>query len=842
MGRDTIATLVVALASLVGTSAARAQDVPATGTLFPAPQVFGLDAAASLEVSDFDLDGQPDLVVGGRTDVIVMTDDGQGGLVGQFLDLQQPGEMRRIHVVDWNADGLPDVAVGRKDSPARVHFGDGTGAVAGSIALQSTPDTTRDIEDGDMDGDGLVDLVLAKQVPKQVQIVHSDGTGGIASSSAVAMPQGVARVALMDVNLDGALDIVASQPSGLEVLLADGPGAYHVVHAADTSTGPRDLIAIDLDGDGREELVESIVYPPSVLIFSVPLVGEFDLLQSYATGALPRATLFSDLDGDGDLDMVVTAKLANVVEIRRGTGALAFGPPEVHPVSANPAAMVIADRDHDGLPDLIIGHGPAAGPPPDITLLSGDGIGNVIGPRRFDVAGGICYGAAVGDLDQDGRLDAVAVTDSSAWVTALLSRNQHELVQSAAVALSGNPRDVALGDVTGDGQLDALVTRSQFAGGLSMLAGDGAGGLSAPVTYPTHGSARALQVADLDGDGAVEVLVTTHIRDSLTVFGADGQGGLAPLTVEYLPIRPGRFALGDLDGNGFLDVVVTSENSTASRILFGRLDGLAFTASDSLPPLAAIAAVTLGDVDLDGDLDLAVAQSVGSIGGISQLRVLTNNGGGAFLPSLLLPTPPVPNDLQVSDLDEDGVPDLLAAASNAVVWHRGLAQGGYEAPRMFAIGSTLLGSKLFDVLPVDLDGDRHLDVLASSTGGSVVILPSRLSSWWNVGGGQPTGPVLWAHGPLEAGSTFELEASGGPAFGVLSVVAGLAPALSPFGSGVVVPQEDASVTLQLDGDGKAKLAVHVPIGTPAGVPFWLQPMVALGGGEPLGDALLGVTR
>lgn len=816
------------------------QEVPATGTVFPASQMYELDSVLVSVAGDVDQDGTPEFALAARVDVLLLREDGTGGLTGSFLGLPNTGEMRTVALPDWNNDGFPDFAVGRKGTAALVHLGDGTGGVTTSVILNSSDAVTRDIKVADMDGDGVDDVVTAQQVPIQALVVRSDGSTGVKSFSVLGTPKGVARVAVTDLNQDGELDVVAAAGALLHPFLADGKGGYSNPSAASIGSAARDLEAIDLDGDGREELVASVLDPDRVLIFTVSGSGTMTLAETYPVGNLPRQAVFADLDSDGDLDMLVATKLDHALEIRLGNGTLDFSDASYMPMSPFPTSVTLTDRDGDGLLDVVVTHAALPGVDADVSLFSSDGVGQFVLPRRFPVAGFV-NGSAVIDMDGDGRLDVVAITSSPNQAVVFHGSGQHSLTEMQATTLPPNSRDLGLGDVTGDGAPDLVTSLFSFNGGIAVLANDG-NGLLVPnaAIYPTDHFCRSMALADLDSDGLLDVIASTRDRRTLTILSQLPQaGGLAEAHRHYLTFDPGELDIGDINGDGEVDVVVVGDSSGFSSVLLGRVHSLSFVeVGGALPPLQQTVAVELGDLNLDGNLDLAIGQGTPST---AQIRLLLGNGAGAFAQTGVLTTPPVPHDIEIVDVDDDGLVDVLATASNAIMVHRGLPGGGQDTPQMFSTGGTLFGSNLFNVDVIDMNQDRILDVVTGSTTRAVIVIPSRRSPWWNVGGGVPGASRLEAVGELTPGSTLRLLLEG-PPFSTVWVAAGLSPSLQPVGGGQLVPQPDVLLPLVIDADGKIHLDTHVPVDTPAGVPLYVQPWELPAGASLPGDAILGVTR
>lgn len=297
----------------------------------------------------------------------------------------------------------------------------------------------------------------------------------------------------------------------------------------------------------------------------------------------------------------------------------------------------------------------------------GSGVFTKSGPS---LAGGGSTAVALGDLDGDGDLDAVVASDlnwSRVWI------NDGSGVFHSFQAFDIEHQGVALGDLNGDGALDiyfAIAPSSSLTTCKVWLNG-GSGNftcLQAPsVGWPSEDVA----LGDLDGDGDLDAIEITGPWTH--VFLNDGSGKFQ-LDGEYLTsdssgsIRNRAVALGDLNGDGDLDAVVATSteppwsnppNPVWLNNGFGK-----FTESGQQLGEASSFGVALGDLDGDGDLDAFVANElVTSEPSITRGNtVWLNDGKGNFTDSGQLLGDQFSRDVALADLDDDG--DLDAYVAN----------------------------------------------------------------------------------------------------------------------------------------------------------------------------------
>ncbi|NKI33634.1 hypothetical protein HFP89_00455 [Wenzhouxiangella sp. XN79A] len=284
--------------------------------------------------------------------------------------------------------------------------------------------------------------------------------------------------------------------------------------------------------------------------------------------------------------------------------------------------------------------------------------------------------------------------------------------------------DVALGDIDGDGDLDAVVANTGFPTvGESRLwinQGGSQGGTAGQFVESAQDfgarNARAVALGDFDGDGDLDVFFAHENEGDRIWFN---QSGVFTDSGQLLGNELSQdVALGDLDGDGDLDAVVGTNNfNEADRTWFNQGGAQGGAAGTFLagPLLASdrTNAVVLLDADGDGDLDLMTAP------GNPDNRLYINQGGAqAGTQGVLLDSGQTLGDrgtlsLAVGDLDGDG--DLDVFAGNGVLgapsrpWiNQGGTQGGIAG--IFLAGGDVFGDENFDVELGDVDGDSDLDL------------------------------------------------------------------------------------------------------------------------------------
>jgi len=268
------------------------------------------------------------------------------------------------------------------------------------------------------------------------------------------------------------------------------------------------------------------------------------------------------------------------------------------------------------------------------------------------------------------------------------------------------PTCVWCADYDRDGDADIAVANSS--GDFSILLNDGSGGFSPKVDWPC-GSVPPIggfTSADLNGDGTMDIVVSNVFADSVTIRLNNGDATFAePMALAVGP-QPWSLTAADLDGDGDLDLLIgsaeiLSPGSNEIFILYNHGDGSfdpAVAISVGPAPYEAIAS----DLDLDGNLDIAVAVS-----GDDAVAVLMNNGVGSFAPPVYYDAGVEPMTVAAGDFNADGLPDLAVTNWNSgevsIIMNSG--SGTFLPRTQYAFGS------LVQAYPADCDGDGDLDLI-----------------------------------------------------------------------------------------------------------------------------------
>jgi hypothetical protein len=320
------------------------------------------------------------------------------------------------------------------------------------------------------------------------------------------------------------------------------------------------------------------------------------------------------------------------------------------------------------------------------------------------------YDVALGDVDGDGDLDAwVANSDEPNRVW--LNDGNANFSDSGQTLGENKSYGVALADLDGDGDLDAVVANYSNGGESNIVwLNDGAGNFSDNGQTLANSRSRNVALGDIDGDGDLDIVDTDY------VWFNDGNGQFTELALPGDHVAY-TVALGDVDADGDLDLWrMDSSYSLDGNVPFLWLnDGTGnFSDSGQVTGLTVSAQyVALGDVDGDGDVDAWITLS--DSGNSYYSFVWLNNGSGLFSDSgqWLAATSRI-NDIQLADLDNDGDLDAWVAQGKHIpdrIWMN-------DGSGLFTLDDSQYPGvhETFGVALGDLDGDGDLDAWKANQG------------------------------------------------------------------------------------------------------------------------------
>jgi hypothetical protein len=376
----------------------------------------------------------------------------------------------------------------------------------------------------------------------------------------------------------------------------------------------------------------------------------------FVTGFLPlqleaepytQQVALGDLDGDGDVDAVLanTMRLLpnvdNKILYNDGSGRFSdMG----HTLGAGGTSVVVLDSDADG--DLDVLTGGMVG----VSEFRNDGngryISNTIAVSQTPESGASQFHLQAGDVNNDGIADAflagccgIGISEGEGDMRWVAPVNRVLMGSEAGLADSGQQlgargsEAVDLGDLDGDGDLDAFVGNTQSNGEPfnhdepnEVWLNDGSGNFSDSGLVLGRQRTYAVALGDVDGDGDVDALVGNESADELWLN--DGHGRFTLSDQIWNKRRTLTVFLSDVDGDGDLDAV-TGHEVTGSFVWWRQglvwwNDGSGrFVQGEQHIRYRPNAALAIGDVNRDGTPDIVSAA-------LDEVSVWLNDGSGRF--------------------------------------------------------------------------------------------------------------------------------------------------------------------------------------------------------------------
>jgi len=625
----------------------------ASGTLnpkvdYPSPQA-GYDDIA---IGDVNGDGLNDVVKmngqGFNPDLSVFLQNENGVLdtaVSYYLtDCEYSCHGGGIGLGDITGDGKNDVVMsygGNKPYAQIAVFEQGGEGTLLDAVSYSAYDNPEPLEVTDVNGDGLVDVIVA-HLGDEVSAYAQHSNGVLGTYNLYPLPQrsdinGPQAFSIGDINNDGLPDVlVADNNHGLDILYHMNPSAPPptVTSITRTDRNPTDASTV-----GFSVFFDKAVTGVDISDFALTTSGTVsDASVQSVTGSnnIYKITVDTGLgEGTIRLDLIDDDSIQDV-----------YGSPLDGDFTGGETYTTFK-MPSDGLFEPYINY-PIESP----------------------------YAVGVGDFNDDGRLDA-AVTNANAELRIFIQDQFGGLGTPTIYPAGTRPESLAVGDLNHDGRDDIVVTNFSD-NTISVFIQQSDGSMAGRVTYATGSGPDAIAVGDVNADGLDDIAVSNSNWDStyFSIFIQNAGGTMNP-KVDYTSPKAGNddIAIGDVNGDGLNDVVKMNgqgQNPNLSVFLQnenGLLDSVVSYSRTDCESLCSGSGIGLGDVTGDGKTD--VVMSYGGNKPDAQIAVFAQEVDGSLIHDVSYSAYDIPEPLQVADVNQDGLADVIVAHGgwNAVSVH-----------------------------------------------------------------------------------------------------------------------------------------------------------------------------
>jgi hypothetical protein len=352
---------------------------------------------------------------------------------------------------------------------------------------------------------------------------------------------------------------------------------------------------------------------------------------------------------------------------------------------------------------------------------------------KVDFATGFSpYSVAIGDLNGDGKPELVTGNSANGPdVTVLRNTSSGGTISFATkveFTTGGQPNSIAIADIDGDGKLD-IATANPFTGNVSVLRNTSSSGsisFAAKVDFTVVGNCVAIAVSDINSDGKPDLLTVNKAGSStVSVLRNTSTGSTITFAAKVdfaTGANPQAIAIGDVDGDGKVDLAVANDGSGTVSLLrnTSSTTTISFATKVDFTTDVNPYSVSIGDIDGDNKLDLAVANYGFSSGGnnVSILRNTSSIGTINFATRVNYSTGTNPTSVSIGDINGDGKPDLAISntGSNTVsIFHNRSDSGLISfSPKV----DKTTGSNPYSVSIGDLSGDGKPDIAVANSNSS----------------------------------------------------------------------------------------------------------------------------
>ncbi|HXM43295.1 MAG TPA: VCBS repeat-containing protein [Bryobacteraceae bacterium] len=681
-------------------------------------------APNGIAVADTNGDGILDVITAGTGSITVLLGNGDGTLQAGVESQTGTGDVYFPTAADLDGNGSIYVIVSGQANYGDTYYGvgvclgNGNGTFQPAVFYQAgTDEFLGNAVYGDFNGDGVPDIAVSGESGIWLFTGKGDGAFNPGVLTPMSGPAG-GQAGAADFNGDGNLDLVVTTQTGFAILLGNGDGTFQPPQAHTTTPLAGVWLTVgDVNLDGHPDIVlcaysEPTDVPNYVLVylgngsggFSAPSKAQMSPVEKVAIG---------DVNGDNIPDLI-----GGFGYVALGNGNGTFRKPVQYflPSGISLSSAVPADLRNAGLTDLVF-----QDPDGSVSVLLNRGKGTFEDGEWTAIQGASGCGVSA-DFNGDGNPDYAVNTTAGISIFLGTGKASQPFQPGATIAVSGTGCLVT-GDLNGDGIPDLLVPANGSPNALLAYLGNGDGTFTLKSTTPTPNSGGYVILADFNNDGKLDFATSGNL---IALGNGDGtfQTPVPILPAYEVPAGFTNLAAGDLNGDGWTDLVMTDSYESYIYVFLNNQKG-GFTASRFQAlirgALVSPGQVVLSDLSGSGNLDIVVAST------IPGAFVYKSNGAGGFTLAEDIHADNLdflPSVLAISDVNGDGIPDLIMSqggSGSTLGVFLGKGNGAFKEPYYIGAGP-YPGAILLDNLHGQAPSCGFPDVAVPDVTGGVMVL------------------------------------------------------------------------------------------------------------------------
>jgi hypothetical protein len=513
----------------------------------------------------------------------------------------------------------------------------------------------------------------------------------------------------VDLDGDGAPELVVVSQATNEVRIYrnDGFAGFSLLSIVPLAGGPRRVAAADIDRDGQADLVVLLAELPQLVVFQGIGGGEFLEHRRIDLPGLVTDLAALDMNDDGFTDLMALSTEAGRVHRFRTQAGFTFVTQADLSVEPRPVQIVAADMDRNRRPELIVAleDGTIVGYP-------GLALGELGEPARVDTGIRFPLRLALADGFGDGSLRIFVGNSHS--ITLVYPTRWLPLGLASRPVISGRNgvKFFLAADVVGDRRAELLLSEAvEVNPQLSTFSLDDREQYASVSWAPSGFAPRVGLTVDLNRDGRLDAVVADGERGELFVFTSLTESPRPEWNIQFR--YPGGLSLADLTGDGLPEILATTTTFTfdanhlpvprASMFAIRRMASGEFTSTGLGGAPCCIGALLAGDLNGDGR-----AEPVFMFNAERSVYVRWVPPGGSTVVNQLLARGKPHSPMALGDFDDNGHVDIVTRGATARSLSFLLNEGGGRIVEGYDL--TTLGD-VTHLIPADVDGDGWPDLV-----------------------------------------------------------------------------------------------------------------------------------